>query len=157
MSFDIKPSDMTIFNYLAELPETFYLTGSRYFNTASPASDYDFFVQDGPSLTNKLMESKFRFKQLDCYGFNDIIDKWDQLTRSVLRSIQSGVQVDVQIVTDALLKKRVQEVILTHKLLQNVDKYEAVIIWNTIITLLTNITDENLFKLLSHGENNHGS
>lgn len=75
----------------------FFLTGSRYFGTSTPGSDWDFFVEDTPDV----------IAFLEGIGFELQTDKeysHDRVTVNTYR-LQN---VEVQLVSDVGLKKRAQ-------------------------------------------------
>lgn len=47
------------FNHLAEYPQEFYLTGSRFFGTATEDSDTDFVAEDNPGLRDWLVQQNY--------------------------------------------------------------------------------------------------
>lgn len=86
---------------------TFYLTGSRYFDYAVDGSDWDFFVQKPLTLSNALI------RLLEDSGFQEMSAPMD-----VYKDVNTfrvywhpGEQIHVQIVQDATMKVRVQEIL----------------------------------------------
>lgn len=81
----------------------FYLTGSRYFGTAQPESDYDFFVQYDTKVCEFLAHRGFSSK------YNSPTHYRDSELVAVVHN--NGLNIDVQMVKDAVLKNSIQEMI----------------------------------------------
>lgn len=116
-----------IFCQLEEMPEKFYLTGSRFFGTSDLKSDFDFFVEDKATLLTRLENLGFIKSPLsypDCQ------------TISVFTHPSN---IHVQIVKDARLKQKAQEIIEKHKLLVGVRPYWHKEIWNIVLKTIEEI------------------
>lgn len=96
-------STTSVQDELHRLPDTFYLTGSRYFGVNESWSDYDYFVQYSEGLVNNLKDLGFRSVSVHDYG--------DSLCVAVMRKYCYVLcaQVDVQLVTNPYLKQDVQK------------------------------------------------
>ena len=108
----------------------FFLTGSRFFDTCTAHSDYDFFTQDTNDVRTFL--KVLLFKEHHNYNYSHL----DLLTNTVLKldpSIEFPVSIDIQLVSNASLKSEVQDTIKTFNLLTNIDKNFHYHIWNNII------------------------
>lgn len=93
----------TIFTLLEKLPERFYLTGSRFFGTQGQNSDWDYFTENSDEVFLKLKDLGFVKISARTYG--------DANSARVMRwtAKHTKLQVDVQLVHDVELKRRVQE------------------------------------------------
>lgn len=109
----LEPRDknaMTVLGFLNTRPETFHLTGSRYFGNATESSDYDYFVQFSPKLLDSLLLFGFRVLTEPYHLFpgsdtsfvdTDRLLLWDQDIVHILRYIDDNkVQWDIQLVKD---------------------------------------------------------
>ena len=95
-----------IINKLEESNQhTFYLTGSRFFKTNSPNSDWDFFVQESHNKENLV-------KYLLNLGFKCTIEQNNSYKDSLCDSVYwHPDNIHVQIVTDASIKQQAQAII----------------------------------------------
>jgi hypothetical protein len=99
-------------------PDSFYLTGSRFFGTAHLYSDWDFFVQDSVFVMDWLLDCKY-----------EIISKppQDELVQCVL--FKRGPMFHIQIVSDAELKLRARDWIKGNLTYHKYDKEQHRKIW----------------------------
>lgn len=89
----------TLFDKLNSMSDTFYLTGSMFF--IGQGNDYDFFVQNDGTIIERLRELGFKEISKKTYG--------DNLCIAVLRAFSGSTQIDIQVVSNALLKDKVQK------------------------------------------------
>jgi hypothetical protein len=113
VSFPSSPLEV-----LNELPEVFYLTGSRFFGTAKKDSDWDFFAQDSHSLVQVLIQLGFKVIALSDYK--------DKNSALILKMDD----VHVQLVKDSALKDRAQKILLESGVMKNTPKTEHTKLWN---------------------------
>jgi len=106
---------------LANSERTFHLTGSRYFGTSRSNSDYDFFVQYDKGIEQYL--SGLGFEQEWANSYDD----------PIAHSCWSCGNIHVQVVTDAKLKKRVQDWLKTRPALMVGTKEQLRGVWTTAI------------------------
>ena len=116
--------------------ETFYLTGSRYFNTAYPTGEWDFFVRYSEKLMNDLVD----------IGFHEPTTGYpDCLTRLVLSKTENGIKYDIQLVTNPEIKKKVQSIIKEQHYEIPTDKVARATFWTLCFTLvLEGIKDDTV-------------
>lgn len=97
-----------IMNFISKMMDhdsfTFYLTGSRYFGNAQPQSDWDFFCQYSSEVTDWLRENGFQEHYTDP-GYKD--------SELVCLMRNNAVKMDIQLVKDAELKWKVQQLLMT--------------------------------------------
>lgn len=99
---------------------TYYLTGSKYFGSECEFSDTDFFVTNGPTVREYLIKHGFVSITETSYVDSSVID--------VFR--HEGDNVDVQIVRDAIVKQRAQELLKHLRILHpSKSTWESVIFW----------------------------
>jgi len=85
----------------------FYLTGSRFFKTETPISDYDYFVQDSDEVRKFLHGSSFRVvNAFDCDEFPEYYDN-----QTVVVFEKDGVH--IQLVRNVDTKNDAQELLRT--------------------------------------------
>ena len=84
---------------MEQAPFEFHLTGSRFFETASQDSDWDFFVESDPDLPAWLEANGFELESDSDYVSTGISEVW----------INEPWRVHIQIISDARLKADVQE------------------------------------------------
>ena len=110
-------------NALAMMPDTFYLTGSRFFalDKMTPLTDYDYMVQVRSGIEAELIE----------LGFNTIADYTytDNATVCVMRR----GNVDVQIVRDVRVKLLAQFYLYATDKLRKANKSQRRELWNEAI------------------------
>jgi hypothetical protein len=115
-------NDTTAIGQLASSTATFYLTGSRFFETHRDYSDYDFFVQGDAGLAFELEQMGFKREPGGCYA--------DPLTLSVW--VKENVH--VQVVSNAKLKITIQDFLRESGLLNTrLSKVEQRLIWKVAI------------------------
>lgn len=102
----------------------FYLTGSRYFGSSGPLSDWDFFVE----YTD---EVEVFLKDL---GFEDICNE-DYLFDRVTNRTYRYQNVDVQLVINIEVKKKAQLLIKHHGLI-SANKKTNKMVWAAVIISL---------------------
>lgn len=88
-------------------PLEFHLTGSRFFGTATTNSDWDFFVQDGPGVQDKLLWLGFMHLTEHSYKDSNTLEVWRYTTL-----------VHVQVVKDATLKAKIQKIFKSRNILR---------------------------------------
>ena len=88
-----------VFAQMHNAPFVFFLTGSRFFETYTSKSDYDFFVKDSDQLRNWLMQNGFNRQKCHSYGSQDIL------------AIYKFNNIHVQVVEDPELKDKIQHVL----------------------------------------------
>lgn len=88
--------------HLIEKQFVFYLTGSQFFS--GTGNDFDYFVQYSEYLENALTQLGFARISKRCYG--------DSLCVAVMRWMGVSYQIDVQLVSNAGLKLKVQDIFL---------------------------------------------
>ncbi len=81
----------------------FYLTGSRFFGTASLHSDIDFFTEDCKDVETFLIDLGFTVERFSLYNGN----LTDINTAKIYRN--KDIAVDVQLVKHVEIKKEVQD------------------------------------------------
>jgi len=161
---------MTIVNILNQTPQQkkvstvkklldasqfdFYLTGSQYFRTAKPLSDWDFFTQDSAKIRDFLTEIGFvdmtewyaKYRQtrpltLDthiedlCYNSVEIVEVWRH----------KECAIDIQIVEDAAVKNCVQTIIYVLSLNLPPDNREAANVWNPMYRHIKALMDSKFY------------
>lgn len=91
--------------YMMKCEHQFYLTGSRFFGNNTKSSDWDFFVQDSFDVRNWLAINGFKInKNSKYYSDGFCIDVYR-------KHIQYSTWIDVQVVSDASLKLKAQDLI----------------------------------------------
>ena len=138
MIHGIQANTTNVRQQLMTSPYEFYLTGSRFFGTAKPNSDWDFFVQQENSEALESFLKKLGFVQALFTSYKDmLVDK-------VYRNMQE--KIDIQIVKSAKTKLAVQEYI--YSLGKNVGfarafhamtKYEKTHVWDMAYCITQNI------------------
>jgi hypothetical protein len=138
---------------IAELNETFFLTGSRFTFTANEKSDVDFFVMDSGLVRGKLRTLGFETIQtngrVDVRVHDDFdTNEWktqpytDSSIEAVFRKICSDGHVDVQLVKPEFLIKKIEVNESLHKMCkvskfasfwQKLDKYSRRSIWQQML------------------------
>lgn len=83
-------------NIMRQSSLMFYPTGSRYFETATESSDWDYFVQDSPE-TNKFLEK---------YGFE--LESESYKADPVIVAVYKLYDIHIQVVKNAVAKQRIQ-------------------------------------------------
>ena len=78
----------------------FVLTGSRFFGTCRPESDWDFFTDNGEAIQQYLVS--YGFKRLETSSYVD---------SSIVEVLRHPDGVDVQLVEDAGLKAAAQQIL----------------------------------------------
>lgn len=119
----IHISDNSTLAMLATSPFQFHLTGSRYFGTATPNSDWDFFVLDENPLVRFLNESGFTYVSGHTYSDSNTAAVWKK------------DNVHVQVVESVRLKLQAQAIIKSFNLLKR-DKAFNRLIWNAVFSCL---------------------
>jgi len=111
ISFSTKNETQRILEILEKNSFKFYLTGSRFFGTDRPDSDWDFFTQDSPEVRQFLRENGFREINPDSYfefEVTDFNDYCDENTATVFRNgkvdIQCQIDVQLKILTQEFIK-----------------------------------------------------
>jgi hypothetical protein len=107
---------------LSTSPFQFYLTGSRFFGSHRQESDYDFFTDLKPGLTDWLVLHGFIKDSSPDYNSVDIIQTWKHCVMTV----------DIQIVVDAALKSKIQDLMRADPLrsmMGKVSKEELRALW----------------------------
>lgn len=102
MLHNISPS----IKQLAELnhaPFDFYLTGSRYFNRATPYSDWDFFALHTNDCETWLINHGYKFETQG--------SKYEGDPLMVAVYVSQGHMIHIQLVSDVNLKARAQHLI----------------------------------------------
>lgn len=95
-----------LLSILNNLPQTFYLTGSRFFGNNFADSDYDFFVSSteaSPSLFLSL-----GFKEIPVEGMTDLGYDSSQFN-TIMERVIDGKVIQIQIVDNIWAKIRVQD------------------------------------------------
>jgi hypothetical protein len=109
----------------------FHLTGSRFFGTAKENSDWDFFTEHSISVRSYLFDMGFATLTESCRSYND------QETRSVMRFIDSRIQIDVQLVNDVKKKVRVNNAIKHRpdflRLMNSLSKNDRTAFWDMLL------------------------
>lgn len=77
----------------------FFLTGSRFFETAKADSDYDFFLQDSEDVRD----------WLDDHAFEEVSEESLVYPDPLTGGVYKKGEVHVQLTIDAALKRRIQE------------------------------------------------
>lgn len=118
---------------LEALSKEFFLTGSRFFGTDTFSSDIDLFVQYSVPLSIKLQEMGFKLgsKYLTYQNY-------DMSIVQVLSLRSEFLRIDIQLVRDAEIRRKVQAIIFHYNLLTpNIPKHSRYLIWNTIYKIVT--------------------
>lgn len=126
---------MSIVNLIEIIPEhvldlincekfDFFLTGSRYFGTATQTSDWDFFADYSVDLCQWLENSGFRKKSECDYDDTTIV------------KVYSYMGIDVQLVKNKDLKNLAQRVLKKNNLFGK-DKQLNRLLWNAVLAGLT--------------------
>lgn len=116
---------------------SFYLTGSRYFNTNTPQSDWDFFVQKNKELEEFLIKQGFFVDSQASYSDPSVCKVY----------INPNDNVQVQVIFDAELKLLAQTVIKRKNLITT-DKKINRHIWEATISALS-FTSERIKDTLT--------
>ena len=116
---------------LSRMPDVFYLTGSRFFGTETPNSDWDFFVQHQDAVETRLKGMGFVTENLAIYESFGLV--------TILRHNLSDIH--IQIVTNAHERQRVQESIRKHLTVPQiknlfVTKSQAKGIWSAMLEMI---------------------
>ena len=113
---------------LALMNERFYLTGSRFFGTATVHSDYDFFTQDSDMVRYRLRTLGFAVLPISESEYKDVN------TVLVMRKMFPGsdIWIDVQLQKDAILKNFVQNQLYEILHYDNASKARRTEIWNML-------------------------
>jgi hypothetical protein len=118
---DLPPAISTI---ISMSPFQFYFTGSRFFGSHTPESDYDFFTEPKLGLTDWLVRHGFIKDSGRDYSTEDVVEVWKH----------SVATIHIQIVKDAALKNEVQNLMIFDPLLQGmmgkVSKEERKALWD---------------------------
>lgn len=111
-----------IFQKMEKLPQTFYLTGSRYFGHNSISSDWDFFTDKSDGL------KELGFSKLSFSAYTD-----DNVSE-VFRFKQGGTQVDVQVVRCVEAKNASQKALFAMfgQSIRHFTKEQRHLIWNAM-------------------------
>lgn len=126
-----KISALPVVDFMTNSTVQFHLTGSRFFGTAKPGSDWDFFAEYNPNHVNALLTLGFIQLTSSTSSYND------QDTRAVFRYTSSKINIDVQLVNDAARKQRIQEIIKHHPgfrdLMTKMPKEKRTAFWNLLL------------------------
>lgn len=90
----VERPETGIIQKLEDSKFNFWKTGSRFFNTATSKSDYDFFTEFNSDVL--LFLEGLGFEQL--FNFNDAPEYDDPSVHSVFRTFNYRSQIDVQLV-----------------------------------------------------------
>lgn len=88
----------------------YYLTGSRFFGTYTPVSDWDFFTKDTPDTRSYLESCGFERLEHSRYSDDPTITVVYRYTPSI-ESLSVSVWIDVQLVENPDRKRKAQELI----------------------------------------------
>ncbi len=117
---------------------SFYLTGSRYFNTNTPQSDWDFFVEKNEDVEEFLIDQGFFIDNQASYSDSSVYKVY----------INPNDNVQVQVIFDAKLKVLAQTVIKRKNLIttnKEINRY----IWEATILTLSVISSEKIKDILT--------
>lgn len=92
-------------------PQPFFLTGSRYFGTATVYSDWDYFTKDTESIRGWL--SSQGFSKLPRHSY------LDKGTVEVWHANLHGMEIDVQLCLDVMAKRVIQDLMLKSTIFPN--------------------------------------
>jgi len=114
---------------LERAPFPVYLTGSRFFGTEVPSSDWDFFTADSPATRAYLQKEGFTEPRTKQYASPDVV--------TVFRKVGRGTPgFDVQIVKDVTVKSAVQQMLKTTGMLTaRTSKAKAREIWTLAFSM----------------------
>lgn len=116
-------SEQNIFVQMDRSHVEFHLTGSRYFGTARPESDWDYFVQGGPGVAEELERMGF-VKEAK-------LDYTDILRIEVHRHPDN---IHVQVVSNVEHKILAQEIIFDNRLLgTRSSKEHCQLVWRCVL------------------------
>ena len=122
---------LPVVDFMTNTGHPFYLTGSRFFGTAKPGSDWDFFAPYTQGICNALRTLGFVELTHSSSSYND------QDTRAVFRYVSPEISIDVQLVNDADRKQRIQEIIKHHPgfrdLMTKLPKEKRTTFWNLLL------------------------
>lgn len=110
----------------------FYLAGSRYMGCARLDSDWDFYVQNSDGVIAFLFEKGFSPMSKGYEGSNG------GHTVVVMEKKEEGRTVQVQVLRDVHLLRRVRDIIRVHLLEEHIkaDKEARRFLWTTLATAL---------------------
>lgn len=110
-------------DFISSSPFVFYLTGSRYFGTERPDSDYDFFTQENEQLEKVLEDNGFRLDS-ESYQGDPIMTK-----------VYARENVHIQLVIDVKMKAWVQLLLASYIQKYKPDKEQLKSLWSIAIKL----------------------
>lgn len=116
----IYGNNATLFTALESIalsPFTFHLTGSRFFGTERPDSDYDFFVKQQTGLVDWLRNNGFAKDYQSYEGDPVIVEVWGR------------DNVHVQIVTNVVAKQYIQTNMRPLMIAAKLNKVQAQMFW----------------------------
>lgn len=137
---------VTIMEKMAKSDTVFHLTGSRFFKTHSPNSDWDFYVQEADGISQELID--MGFASIEKPTFDDFYLKhgYDEKHFPTIALAKDGYNdplcvdvyyhrdgIHVQVVSNARLKSIAQEIIRQENLLNGLSKEEQRIVWRSVI------------------------
>jgi hypothetical protein len=105
-----------------------YLTGSRFFNTEGPQSDWDFFVENTEKIESILKELEFEaLEKYDGYAY-------DLNTAKIFRrKFPKGDQIDIQLAKNVQLRIDAQKLIKESQIpLHKMNRGQAQKLWNLV-------------------------
>jgi len=120
-----------VFSMLSNEVIRFHLTGSRFFGTARPESDWDFFTDYSVRTILFLRELGFSTLTESSSSYND------QETRMVMRFLDGKIQIDVQLVNNSAKKVRINNAIKHRpdflRLMNSLKKSERAAFWDLLL------------------------
>lgn len=131
MQSQTSSKTVKVLSWLDQSVHTFHLTGSRKFGNETNESDYDFFADHTPAAEVFLKNIGFDNPSLETYTDSEMVGLWKH----------REAKIDVQLVRSALMKNKVQEMILAHYgfklLMMALPKPSRSILWDFAYCLLT--------------------
>jgi hypothetical protein len=126
-----KTTEMEIIRLMESSEHRFYLTGSRYFGTSGPSSDWDFFVDgDIPDLDLWLMNAGFKVESPCIYSKHNTTQVWRHMT----------LPIHVQLVEKAEKKNHIQSLIKSNMVIRNefnnMSKDHVKTVWDIVYLVL---------------------
>lgn len=113
-----------LLSQLEDLPEDFYLTGSRFFRTERPGSDWDFFTADSPKVRASLSKMGFVEELSPSY--------WDGSTAAVYVHQRGGIHVQLLMGNAEVERKLAVHKVLDRELMQRPGSDVSMFILHTL-------------------------